>query len=172
MGRYIIFFIIFSFLGWVWESIFCSICNRKWVKRGFLYGPICPIYGFGGILGLALYDLVSPIPPTWVIFSAGFVVSILLEYPTSWLLEKLFHTRWWDYHHYPLNLNGRISVPTSIGFGVAAIIIVKLLIPLINPLITSIPSSTQNIISAILVAIILVDLIIKIISLTKKEHRQ
>lgn len=172
MSRYIIFFIVFSFLGWVWESIYCAIEYKKWSKRGFLYGPICPIYGFGGILGLLFYDFVTSMPPLWVLFISGFIISILLEYPTSWLLEKIFHTRWWDYSHYPLNLNGRISLPTSIGFGVAAILIVKLLIPFINPYITALSPQTQNVIAVTLSCILLIDFIAKIISLTKHQTKK
>ena len=101
MNRYTITFFIFSFLGWVWETIYCSLRVHKLVNRGFLYGPICPIYGFGALLGFIIYDLVKtgylPELEWWAIFILGFIVSMVLEYPTSWVLEKLFDARWWDY---------------------------------------------------------------------------
>jgi len=98
MNKYIIAFFLFSFLGWVWESIYCTIRDHKWANRGFLYGPICPIYGFGSILGFFIYDLVKtghlPSIKWWMIFILGFIISMVLEYPTSWALEKLFNARW------------------------------------------------------------------------------
>ena len=83
MSRYIVGFFIFSFLGWVWETIFCSIYDHKWANRGFLHGPICPIYGFGSVLGFALYDLMRagriPDMRWWELFLLGFFVSVALE---------------------------------------------------------------------------------------------
>ena len=109
MNKVIVIFFMFAFLGWVWESIYCTAKDRKWANRGFLYGPICPIYGCGGIIGLFACNLVKesilPDLSPWQMFGAGFVVSMILEYPTSWILEKLFHARWWDYSRVPLNIN-------------------------------------------------------------------
>lgn len=111
INRYIIAYFVFSVLGWVWESIYCTAEKRKWQNRGFLYGPLCPIYGFGSVIGLLFYDLISygiiPSLSWWMILIAGFFVSILLEYPTSYILERKFHARWWDYSDLPLNINGR-----------------------------------------------------------------
>ncbi|MBR4609908.1 MAG: putative ABC transporter permease, partial [Erysipelotrichaceae bacterium] len=94
MNKVIVIFFMFAFLGWVWESIYCTAKDRKWANRGFLYGPICPIYGCGGIIGLFACNLVKesilPDLSPWQMFGAGFVVSMILEYPTSWILEKLF----------------------------------------------------------------------------------
>ena len=136
MNRYVVSFAIFSFLGWVWESIYCTICQKKWANRGFLYGPVCPIYGFGGTIGLLAYDLaINGIfieLNWWQIFILGFIISMVLEYPTSYVLEKLFHARWWDYTGVPLNINGRTSVPTSVAFGVAAIFVMKFIIPFVD----------------------------------------
>ena len=133
MNKVIVIFFMFAFLGWVWESIYCTAKDRKWANRGFLYGPICPIYGCGGIIGLFACDLVRggflPQLSPWQMFAAGFVVSMILEYPTSWVLEKLFHARWWDYSRVPLNINGRTSVPTSIAFGAASIPVMKTVLP-------------------------------------------
>jgi len=170
LNRYIVAFFIFSFLGWVWESIYCTILDRKWANRGFLYGPICPIYGFGGLLGLSLFDLIKAghLPNmNWaLIFILGFIVSMILEYPTSWALEKLFGARWWDYTDVPLNINGRISVPTSIGFGLGAILIMKFLIPLIDKGIALLPGLLLDILSIILISIISADATLTISSLT------
>ena len=143
MNKVIVIFFMFAFLGWVWESIYCTAKDRKWANRGFLYGPICPIYGCGGIIGLFACDLVKggvlPQLSPWQMFGAGFVVSMILEYPTSWVLEKLFHARWWDYSRVPLNINGRTSVPTSIAFGAVSIPIMKTILPAADTLIEAVP---------------------------------
>lgn len=170
MNRYIIAFFLFSFLGWIWESIYCTIEERKWANRGFLYGPICPIYGFGSLLGLHIFDLTKagslPDLPWWVLLILGFVVSISLEYPTSWALEKMFNARWWDYSNYPLNVNGRISVPTSLGFGVGAILLMKVLIPFVDRGIRSMPELVSDLLVLGFIIILSIDATLTISSLT------
>ena len=137
-----------GYMQWLYECSYCTIRNRHWDNRGFLYGPICPIYGFGAILCLFLFGdlplyliqtnrLQLPLAdnglaqiPLWQIFLICTVGSAIMEYLTSYLLEKLFHAVWWDYSHVPLNLHGRICLPASIGFGLAGVVISKWVIPL------------------------------------------
>lgn len=175
MNRYIVIFIIFSFLGWIWESIYCTIQSRAWANRGFLFGPICPIYGFGSIVGLVLYDLaVLNILPTlswWHIFLIGFIVSMLLEYPTSWILEKSFHARWWDYTKIPWNINGRTSVPTSIAFGLASILIMKFIMPFADNMLKFFPDSILNFFALFFISLISVDITLTISALTDFQKR-
>lgn len=143
IAQYFCEFIFYSFLGWVWESIYCTIKEKRWQDRGFLFGPYCPIYGscvvgaeilFGHILPGDLNEMSFPL-----IFGISFIGSAIAEYSTSWVLEKRFHARWWDYSYMPLNLNGRICLPASIGFGVAGVFCVKVLIPWMNGLHAEIP---------------------------------
>ena len=128
LSRYFVYFIIFSCMGWIYESIYCTIRAKKWENRGFLYGPLCPIYGAGGVAITAIADLISAHTDAtftwWQIFLVAFLGSIVLEYGTSWALEKLFHAYWWDYSSMPLNINGRVCFPYSVGFGVAGLIVV------------------------------------------------
>ncbi|HHT56510.1 MAG TPA: HD domain-containing protein [Herbinix luporum] len=170
LNKYIIAFFIFSFFGWIWESIYCTIREHKWANRGFLYGPICPIYGFASVLGFIIYDLIKagylPSIKWWMIFMLGFIVSMLLEYPTSWALEKLFKARWWDYSDIWLNIKGRTSVPTSLAFGFAAILAMEVLIPLVDRGLSFLPESLLFILSLILVSIISIDTTLTISSLT------
>mgnify|MGYP000857582242 CR=1 FL=1 len=170
MNKYIVAFFIFSFLGWVWETIYCSILARKWTNRGFLYGPICPIYGFGGLFGYFLYDLIQsghiPHLEWWAIFILGFVISMILEYPTSWILEKLFKARWWDYSNVPLNIGGRTSVPTSIAFGVASIPVMTILIPWADKSIGLLSDSLLDVFANTIIAAISIDTTLTISSLT------
>lgn len=170
MNEAVILFVVFSFLGWVWESIYCSICQRKWANRGFLYGPVCPIYGFGCVLGFFTYNAIQkgvlPDLSVWQVFILGFIISMVLEYPTSWALEKLFNARWWDYSKVPLNINGRTSVPTSMAFGLAAILVMKAVIPAAVSLLGGIPAWVINLAALIFVSIITADFTLTVSALT------
>lgn len=120
----IVWFTIFSIGGWLWESVYCAVNTRRWQNRGFLFGPVCPIYGFGGIAIVIFYELAiraggSPNltwPQVFLLSAAG---SAVLEYVTSWVLEQAFHARWWDYSNVPLNIQGRIALPCTLAFGAA-----------------------------------------------------
>ncbi len=129
-------FIFYSFLGWVWESIYCTINEKKWADRGFLFGPICPIYGSCVVITSILFSsipaLMDPAFPVWAIFILCVIGSAIAEFGTSWVLEKRFNARWWDYSHMPLNIQGRICLPVILAFGAAGVLIVKFLIPFVN----------------------------------------
>ena len=157
-------------MGWIWESIYYAIRERKLANRGFLNGPICPIYGCGALLGFLIYDLIQsghlPNIEWWMIFILGFIISMALEYSTSWTLEKLFKARWWDYSNIPLNINGRTSVPTSVTFGVVAILAEKVLIPLVYRSLSKSSESLLDILAHIFVSIISIDTTLTISSLT------
>lgn len=170
LNRYLTAYFAFSVLGWIWESIYCTIKERKWQNRGFLYGPLCPIYGFGSIVALFVYDLIllGTVPKLswWMILLAGFLFSMILEYPTSYILEKKFHARWWDYSDLPLNINGRTSVPTSIGFGIGAIIIMNYLIPSYEKILVIIPATIIAVLCVIFVALHSSDFTLTVSNLT------
>src|SRR5574344_974947 len=119
MPHLFLMFLIFAFVGWSCEEVYVSIGQRKLVKRGMLYGPICPIYGFGGVI---IIECLYPWRDTWVrLFFASMVLTSVLEYFVSWLLEKLFHAKWWDYSHNPFNINGRVCLLNSTLFGLLGI---------------------------------------------------
>lgn len=126
-------FIFYSFLGWIWETCYCTIKDHYWQNRGFLYGPCVPIYGCGGIFAYIAFFLLPfdhmKTAPVWEIFLICMIGSIFMEYITSYVLEKLFHARWWDYSDIPLNVNGRVCFPVSLAFGVAGIVVVKYIVP-------------------------------------------
>nr|WP_245186944.1 hypothetical protein [Enterococcus larvae] len=150
-------FFIYSFIGWVWETIYCSIKAGRFVYRGFLTGPYCPIYGFG-ILGV-LYFL-EPFKNNLVLlylFSA--VLVSVLEYVTSYILEKLFHASWWDYKDVPLNLNGRIALPISAFWGIACVLIVRVIHPRIQLLSDYLIAQFHWVLPALFTGILLVDLV-------------
>lgn len=136
IAQYFVEFMFYSFLGWVWESIYCTAKEKKWADRGFLFGPICPIYGSCVVVASAVFSSIdvlrSPEFPIWGIFILCYIGSAVAEFATSWVLEKRFNARWWDYSELPLNIQGRICVPVSIAFGLAGVAVVKFLIPAIE----------------------------------------
>lgn len=174
VNRYLIAYFLFSVLGWIWESIYCTAKEKKWQNRGFLYGPLCPIYGAGAIIGLLYWDLSSNgiihVLSWFGVFVVGFFVSMVLEYPTSYILEKKFHARWWDYSTLPLNIGGRTSVPTSIGFGIGAIVIVKFIIPSFDDFYAGIPLIVIAVLPIILVAIYASDITLTVSHLTNFQR--
>lgn len=116
-----IYFILYSFLGWICESIYCSILERRWVNRGFVSGPFCPIYGIGA---LAILKILRPFSDeVLTIFFTGMILTSLVEYISSYLLEKAFQTKWWDYSTYPFNIRGRICLKNSLMFGALSVIL-------------------------------------------------
>ncbi len=123
-------FFIFSFIGWLIEVIWNLLTDKKLVNRGFLIGPYCPIYGVGCLLLILLLGRFKEQPV--ILFFMSIIVCSLLEYSTSYVMEKLFKARWWDYSEYPFNLNGRICAATMIPFGVLGVLVVYYLNPFIS----------------------------------------
>ena len=121
-------FIMFSVVGWVSEVLYVGIFHEhKFVNRGFLFGPICPVYGCGGIVILLLPPFLYE---TWIpLFLASMILCTIVEYFVSWMLEKIFHTRWWDYSHYKFNINGRICLLNSILFGFLGLGVIRFVYP-------------------------------------------
>lgn len=121
-------FIFYSFVGWICEEIWVSSLYRKIEKRGMLHGPICPIYGFGALIILfGIY----PWRETWFrLFVASAILASILEYFSSWLLETIFHTKWWDYSAHKFNLNGRICLLNSCAFGLGGVALEHFLHPI------------------------------------------
>ncbi|MBQ7429920.1 MAG: putative ABC transporter permease [Butyrivibrio sp.] len=169
-ARYYVLFMIFSFIGWIYECTYCTIDNKKWSNRGFLYGPICPIYGFGTIACVIIFGHLSPDAyhtVWWKIFLICAIGSAIMEYSTSYILEKLFNAVWWDYSNIPLNINGRISIPTTFAFGVAGIIVVRFILPFFNLIpLEQYPLLTE-LVAMILIGFTGADLALTVASLTE-----
>ncbi|MDQ2088167.1 putative ABC transporter permease [Herbivorax sp. ANBcel31] len=120
-------FVIYSFIGWLYETILTSIALGRFVNRGVLSLPLCPIYGF---FCLFLILIFSKIPSkAFTVFIISTVVISILEYLSSVLIEIIFNELWWDYSHWTYNLHGRISLYTSVGFGLASVLLIKFIHP-------------------------------------------
>lgn len=119
-------FFIYSVAGWVTEVFLKFLEYKRFINRGFLIGPYCPIYGAGAVLITVGGKLLSPVDRTWAMsFLIAFVLCGLLEYLTSYILEKYFHARWWDYTERPMNLHGRVWIGNLILFGIGGVFILE-----------------------------------------------
>ncbi len=158
MERLAIIFLIFmtyAFGGWAMEVIISLLQRRKLVNRGFLVGPICPIYGVGALL---LSLVVSSDESPLVIFCVAVVGSAVLEYSVSYIMEKLFRVRWWDYTDQPFNLNGRICAESVLAFGVIGVLILKIINPALLALYSSMPQFLMFLLAAVLAAWLIFDI--------------
>ncbi len=152
-----IMFWLISIVGWIIEEIFCSITEKRIVNRGFLIGPYCPIYGFGGVLMLPLFEYRED---TLVCFILAFVIGAIVEYVGSYILEKLFKVRWWDYSNDHYNLNGRICLRNCIAFGLLGVIAANYLFPLIFKLFDMMTIDLTNIIFIVVFIVTLIDFVL------------
>lgn len=156
LEKYILIFFIYAFLGYICEVVYCSILQRKLVNRGYLYMPICPIYGFGALL---ILTTMYPLKDMWyLVFILGMILTSALEYITSYLMEVIFHMRWWDYTNRKFNINGRVCLVNSILFGLLVVLVVYGIQPLILKLIVVMDIYFVRTIDSILVLILIVDL--------------
>lgn len=169
---YFLVFLIYSILGWIMECTLGIIENHKFVNRGFLIGPYCPIYGVG-VVGVTL--LLSRFTNNlFLLFILSTILCGSLEYFTSYIMEKLFHARWWDYTNRKFNINGRICLETLIPFGIISVLILKYLNPFIFNNLYRIPSNLLMYVSITLFVLYLIDTCIslKIISNFKDMNKQ
>lgn len=152
VSQWLLFFFVYCFLGWVWESCYVSVKDRKWTNRGFMKGPFLPIYGSGAII-----ILVATLPfksNVVLVFFAGMFAATLLEYFTGVAMETLFKVRYWDYSGRFMNLNGHICLKCSIVWGVFSIFMVKVIHVPIEHLITKIPDVILQIVTLVMTVII------------------
>jgi len=128
--KVILYFFIYAFIGWICEEIYCVASTHEFVKRGFLFGPLCPIYGYGAlILIFFLKDYKNK--PVKLFFLSAVIFSVF-EYITDFFLQALFGLRWWDYTEEFLNINGRITLSFTLVWGFGSLIFIKLVHPLVT----------------------------------------
>ena len=160
--KLVLYFVIYSFLGWILETIFALFVLGKFVKRGFLYGPVCPIYGFGAVLIILTLKRFKG-KKTKEFFISMIVFSVF-EYAVSWLFEIIFHLRWWDYSNDIGNINGRISIAYSLAWGVIGLIFNEKVHPFIESKLDKTKSmisyEVQKIVVIILPIVMLTDFIL------------
>lgn len=125
-----LYFIIYSFLGWICEVIYCSIPAKRFINRGFLKGPICPVYGFGAVFVIYIMtslNIKSPI----LIFIFGGIIASIIEFIADLMLEYVFHTRLWDYSNRKFNIKGRVCLLNSTLFSILSLVLMSFIHPII-----------------------------------------
>lgn len=162
------YFIVYSIAGWLCEDVYVGIGKRKFVNRGFLYGPYCPIYGCGALI--VLYPLMLLGDHPVLVFFGGMILTSALEYFTSWLMEKLFHEKWWDYSTYKFNINGRVCLLNSTLFGLMSLVVVFGIQPFVERWARSIPLQTMEIFLGAFTVCFVADLIVTCVHLIKRRN--
>lgn len=157
-------FIIYSFIGWLIEVIVVLPNEKKFVNRGFLIGPIVPIWGSGAIL-ITLVLSKSDSLISLVLSSA--VIASFLEYVVNYLMELIFKARWWDYSHLPFNLNGRIWIGSALMFGIGGLLVINYGNPFFLKLIDSLSTDALIIVNSIILFILLIDIFVSCNVITK-----
>ena len=159
--------ILYSFAGWVLESVCKTVEQRKFVNSGFLYGPFCPIYGFGALIMLLCLSFLKEKPV--LLFIAAFFILSIWEYLVGIFLEKVFKTKYWDYSHLKFNFQGRVCLKNSLFWGILGVLFICIIHPFIEKYITMIPISILLYINIIIGIAISVDLVFSIIAITNFE---
>ena len=167
MLYFILYIIIYSFLGWVLESVSKTIAQKKLVNSGFLNGPFCPIYGFGAIIMILCLGFLKD--NIILLFISAFLLLSLWEYIVGFALEKIFKTKYWDYSHLKFNIHGRVCLKNSIFWGLLGLVFIKWIHPFIEGMVLLIPINILIYIDIIICLAILVDTIISIVQITNIE---
>ncbi len=167
--QFLCIFFVYAFLGWCTEVSYAALQTGKFVNRGFLNGPVCPIYGFGVVIILAC---LTPLKQHFILLFLGSVVlTSLLELVTGFVLEKLFHQRWWDYSDDPFNIGGYICLKFSIAWGLACLFVVDILHPTIQWVIALVPRGLGWVLLGVFAACMAVDLAATVSTIAKLNRK-
>lgn len=162
-------FFIYSFFGWIYESCLVSVKNKKFVNRGFLNGTIIPIYGAGATI---IYVLLAPIQDNIIlVFIGGVLLATILEFVTSYVMEIIFHAKWWDYSHLKYNIQGRVCLSVSLFWGLLSILMTQVLQPSIEFIIYKIPRPLGEYLGYVIFAIFITDLTATVISTVQLDKK-
>ena len=156
------YFLIYSCLGWCVEVIYAAVTTGELVNRGFLNGPVCPIYGFGMIL--VLFALTPLEHSVLLLYIGGVILPSALELAGGWLLYKVYHTRWWDYSDYPFNIGGYICLEFCLLWGVGTLVMMKAVHPAIASLFALIPPVVGLILMLLLYLVYAADLVVTLVT--------
>ena len=155
---YFLLFLMYAILGWIVEVINAYIQKKKFVNRGFLIGPYCPIYGVGM---LAIISLLQEYTGNYIVlFILSMTICMVLEYLTSYFMELIFKARWWDYSNKKFNINGRICLETAIPFGLGGMLIMYVINPIFVGFLNRLSDNTLLILGISLMTIFVIDLIV------------
>ena len=174
------YYIIYSLIGWMIEVIFLAVTQGKIVNRGFLNGPLCPVYGSGVLMVLIVLYLVDSIlgiktsvdaSHPMILFAIGIVFASLIEFMAGFILDKLFHARWWDYSDRKFNINGYICLEFSIVWGLAIAFVLRVIQPGIENIVDMIPHILGIIFLVIIYLIFVADIVITVLTVLKMNKQ-
>ena len=154
LPQMVIIFALISFGGWVYETIYCSVVEGEFTKRGFLFGPTCPIYGIGA---LAVWLVLGQISNPFIVFIIGGFLATVIEYSTGLFLERRFKKKWWDYSMFKFNLHGRICPQASAVFGAFSVTSVFVLVPAMLDILMFFSRHTISVLAFIVVTLYFLD---------------
>ena len=154
LPQMVIIFALISFGGWVYETIYCSVVEGEFTKRGFLFGPTCPIYGIGA---LAVWLVLGQISNPFIVFIIGGFLATVIEYSTGLFLERRFKKKWWDYSMFKFNLHGRICPQASAVFGAFSVTSVFVLVPAMLDILMLFSRHTISVLAFIVVTLYFLD---------------
>ena len=160
-----LYFFVYGFLGWCTEVAFAAVKEQRFVNRGFLNGPICPIYGVG--VSAVVFFLTPYNNNLIILYIASVIIVTVIEGLTGWIMDVIFHNKWWDYSDMPLNIGGYVCLTFSLVWGVACVAIMKFIHPLIHKVLTFIPHTLGIIIIVILTAALIADLWVTVSAILK-----
>ena len=152
------YFLIYSCLGWCLEVVYAAVTTGKLVNRGFLNGPVCPIYGFGMVI--VLYALTPLVDNTLLLYLGGVILPSTLELVGGWALYKLYRTRWWDYSDYPFNIGGYICLEFCLLWGVGTLVVMRIVHPVIASFVDMIPPFAGLVLMCVLYAVYAADVVV------------
>lgn len=156
------YFLIYSCLGWCVEVVYAAVTTGEIVNRGFLNGPVCPIYGFGMVI--VLFTLTPLIRSVLLLYIGGVILPSALELVGGWILYKLYRTRWWDYSDKPFNIGGYICLEFSLLWGVGTLVMMRVIHPIVAYFVSLIPSMVGLILMLILYAVYAADVVVTAIA--------
>lgn len=169
MYVYLCYFLIYSFLGWCVEVCYAALNTKKFINRGFLNGPYCPIYGAGVI---TIMYFVYPFKNSLIVlFMFSVILTSLIEFLTGFILEKAFHYRWWDYSKEHFNLGGYICLKFSIIWGLACVFVTEIVHPGVRDIVLWIPKSFGEVILGILYLLMIIDFVVTVKTVLKLNAR-
>ena len=154
-GQWALLFFFYCFCGWVWESCYVSAKQRHWVNRGFLHGPLLPIYGSGAII--ILFATLPVADNFWLVYFLGMLAATALEYVVGAVMEQLFKVRYWDYTKQPFNLHGYICLTSSIAWGFFSDLLIYVIHPPIDKLLHKLPALLVNPLAAVIAVLFIMD---------------
>ncbi len=158
-------FVIYAFLGWCTEVAYAALNTGKFVNRGFLNGPVCPVYGCGVLVVIVV---LTPLKYSFLIlFIGSILLTSIIEFITGFLLEKLFHNQWWDYSEQPFNICGYVCLKFSILWGIACVLVMDVVHPTIYAVLKVVPKLPGTIILVILCIVFVVDIVITVSTILK-----